>query len=203
MLLNRSSHQRYSIKKGVLRNFAKFTWKYLCQGLFLIKMQVLGLKPATLLKKRLLHKGFPANFAKFLRTPFLQNTSGWLLLTKLHDPNRRKMRLPCFELRWLLNGMNMPWHSVFSFSFFFLFRNNVIREQLGENDFRRCYVFFSGSMILKVLDHSYVQSSLSTTTRQLDNRIWKTPYNWIFYGHRCRASTKAFNLLLYASLSLK
>ena len=142
MLLNRSSHQTYSIKKGVLRNFAKFTWKYLCQGLFLIKMQVLGLKPATLLKKRLLHKGFPANFAKFLRTPFLQNTSGWLLLTKLHDPNRRKMRLPCFELRWLLNGMNMPWHSVFSFSFFFLFRNNVIREQLGENDFRRCYVSF-------------------------------------------------------------
>ena len=23
---------------------------------------------------------FPVNFAKFLRTPFLQNTSGWLLL---------------------------------------------------------------------------------------------------------------------------
>ena len=81
------------------------------------------------------------NFAKFLRTPFLQNTSGWLLLTTLHDPNRRKMRLPCFEMRWLLNGINMPWHSVFSFSFF-LFRNNVIREQLDENDFRRCYVFF-------------------------------------------------------------
>ena len=81
------------------------------------------------------------NFAKCIRTPFLQNTSGWLLLTKLHDPNRRKMKLPCFELRWLLNGLNMPWHSVFSF-LFLLFRNNVIREELDENDFRRCYVFF-------------------------------------------------------------
>ena len=34
----------------------------------------------------------------------------------------------------------MSWHSVFSF--LFLFRNNVIREQLDENDCRCCYVFF-------------------------------------------------------------
>ena len=39
------------------------------------------LKPATLLKKRLWHKCFPVNFAKFLRKSFFQNTSGWLLLT--------------------------------------------------------------------------------------------------------------------------
>ena len=35
---------------------------------------------ATLLKKRLWHRCFLRNFAKFLRTPFLQNTSGRLLL---------------------------------------------------------------------------------------------------------------------------
>ena len=74
MILNRSNHQRCSIKKGVLGNFAKFAWKYLCQGLFLIKMQALGLRPATLLKKRLWHKCFPVNlwnFSKhlFYRTP--------------------------------------------------------------------------------------------------------------------------------------
>ena len=33
-----------------------------------------------MLKKRLWHRCFPVNFVKFLRTPFLQNTSGWLLL---------------------------------------------------------------------------------------------------------------------------
>ena len=32
---------------------------------------VLGLRPATLLKKRPWHSCFPVNFAKFLRTPFL------------------------------------------------------------------------------------------------------------------------------------
>ena len=35
---------------------------------------------ATLLKKRLGHKCFPVNFAKFLKTPFWRNTSGLLLL---------------------------------------------------------------------------------------------------------------------------
>ena len=38
------------------------------------------LRPATLLKKRLRHRCFLVNFAKFLRTFFLQNTTGCLLL---------------------------------------------------------------------------------------------------------------------------
>ena len=37
-------------------------------------------RPAILLKKRLRHRCFPLNFVKLLRTLFLQNTSGWLLL---------------------------------------------------------------------------------------------------------------------------
>ena len=48
---SRSSHRRCSVKKGVLRNFAKFTGKHLCQRLFFDK--VAGLRPATLLKKSL------------------------------------------------------------------------------------------------------------------------------------------------------
>ena len=39
---------------------------------FLTKLQALGLRRATLLKKRLWHRCFPVNFAKFLRTPFLK-----------------------------------------------------------------------------------------------------------------------------------
>ena len=38
----------------------------------------IDLRPATLLKKRLWKRCFPVNFAKFLRTLFLQNTSGQL-----------------------------------------------------------------------------------------------------------------------------
>ena len=65
-------------KKGVLRNFAKFTGKHLCQRPFFNK--VAGMSPATLLKKSRWHRCFPVKFAKFLRTTFLQNTSGQLLL---------------------------------------------------------------------------------------------------------------------------
>ena len=53
------------MQRGVLRNFTKFTGKYLCQSLFFDI--VAGLRPATLLKK-------------ILRTAFLQSTSGRLLL---------------------------------------------------------------------------------------------------------------------------
>ena len=66
--------QRCSIKKDVPKNFTKFTGKHLCQSLLFNK--VAGLNPATLLKKRLWHRCFPVNFAKFFRTSFLQNTSG-------------------------------------------------------------------------------------------------------------------------------
>ena len=38
--------------------------------------------PATLLKKRLWHRCFPLNFAKFQRTPFLTEHFGWLLRNK-------------------------------------------------------------------------------------------------------------------------
>ena len=54
----------------VLKNFSVFTGKHQCWSLFLIKLQTWRLA------KRLQNKCFPVNIAKFLRTPFLQNTSG-------------------------------------------------------------------------------------------------------------------------------
>ena len=56
----------------------KFPGKHLCQSLFFNK--IADLRLATLLKKSFWHSRFPVNFAKFLRTPFLQNNSGRLLL---------------------------------------------------------------------------------------------------------------------------
>ena len=50
----------------------------MCQSLFLDKVASLML--ATLLKKKLWHMCFPVDSAKFLGAPFLQNTSGRLLL---------------------------------------------------------------------------------------------------------------------------
>ena len=49
--LNRRIRPEVFCSKGVLKNFAKFTGKHLCQSLFL--NEVAGLMPATLLKKGL------------------------------------------------------------------------------------------------------------------------------------------------------
>ena len=49
----RSSRPEVLCKKGVPRNFEKFTGKHLCQSVFFDK--VAGLRPATLLKKELWH----------------------------------------------------------------------------------------------------------------------------------------------------
>ena len=47
--LSRSSQQRCSVGKGVLRNSVKFKGKHLCQSLFFNK--VAGLRPATSLNR--------------------------------------------------------------------------------------------------------------------------------------------------------
>ena len=73
----KSSRQRCSVKKGVLRNFAKFTGKHVCQSLFFNK--VAG-ADCNFIKKILWHRCFPVYFAKFLRAPFSQNTVRRLLL---------------------------------------------------------------------------------------------------------------------------
>ena len=60
----------------MLRNLQKNNWASVS---FLIKLQAVGV--SFLIKLiRIWHGCFPVNFAKFLRTPFLQNTSGRLLL---------------------------------------------------------------------------------------------------------------------------
>ena len=73
----RGSHRRCSIKKAVLGDFANFTGKHLCQSLI---FNVVGLRPTTLLKKRLWHRCFPVNLAKFLRASFFTKHRQWLLL---------------------------------------------------------------------------------------------------------------------------
>ena len=58
-------------KKGVLRNFTKFTGKHLCQILYF--NEVAGLRRENRI---------PVNFAKFLKTTFLIEHHRWLLLIR-------------------------------------------------------------------------------------------------------------------------
>ena len=74
----KSSYQKCSIKKMFLQ---------ISQNSLQKSVPDLSCRPqsGTLLKKRLWQRNFPVNFAKFLRTSFLQNTFGRLLLDILQN----------------------------------------------------------------------------------------------------------------------
>ena len=74
------------MKKGVLRNFAKFTGKYLCRSLFFNKAA--GLE--AFIKKRFWHRCFLVNFAKFRRILFSQDTSRKLLASNKIKTQKNK-----------------------------------------------------------------------------------------------------------------
>ena len=58
-----------SSRPNMSHMFQKFIGKLPRQSLYFNKVR--GLRPATLLKKRLWHRCFPVDFAKFLRTPLI------------------------------------------------------------------------------------------------------------------------------------
>ena len=68
LILSRSKRPEVFCKKGVLRNFAEFTGKRLCQSLFFNK--VTGLRPAALLKKEALAQAFSFEFYETSKNTF-------------------------------------------------------------------------------------------------------------------------------------
>ena len=87
--LTRGSQPEVFCKRGVLKNLATFRGKHLCWSLFFNK--VAGLRHAALVKKRLQHRCFSVNFAKFLRTPFFTERLRWLLLIVITTQNRQNL----------------------------------------------------------------------------------------------------------------
>ena len=79
--IQKISRSELFCKKGVLKNFAKSTGKYMCH----IHREIQGLGPTTLLKKRLWHRWFPVNFTKFLRKPFFTEHLRWMLLSIVNN----------------------------------------------------------------------------------------------------------------------
>ena len=67
LTVSRSSHQRCSVKKGILRNLAKFTGKHLCQSLFFNK--VAG-GAYNFIKKETLTQVFSCKFCEIFEKTF-------------------------------------------------------------------------------------------------------------------------------------
>ena len=82
-LKRQNHHRRYSVRKGVFRNFPKFTGKYLCQSLFF--------------KKETVAQVFSCEFSKISKnaffTEYLLTTASYayvLLLLKVQSTTDKK-----------------------------------------------------------------------------------------------------------------
>ena len=71
------------------------------------------------------------------------------------------MGLPGFKWSWFLNGLKVPWYSVFSFSYIFLllFRRNGKKNTWMRTNFVSVMVIISKVPFWKLLDISCFQSS--------------------------------------------
>ena len=67
---SRSSHWMCSVRKGVLRNFAKFTGKHLGQNLFFNKVACLRPEPYNFIKKEVLAQVLSFEFCEISKNTF-------------------------------------------------------------------------------------------------------------------------------------
>ena len=142
---------------GVLRNFAKFTGKHRCQILFFNKVEDISIPPENIrkpfsdvfrvfrkaykfMKKKLWHRYFLVDFAKFLGT-LSWNTSGQLLL---HFKQKRELSVVWIDARIFLGYCSCSFYSVFFPQFWCLYK--VI-------DCLRVYVFtYITSVVLNIMN---------------------------------------------------
>ena len=68
------------------------------------------------------------------------------------------MGIPAFEQSWFLNGMNLPWYSLFSY-LFLLFRSNSKKKIWMRTSFVTVMVIILKVPFWKLLDIGYFQSS--------------------------------------------
>ena len=127
---------------------------------------------SPLLKKKLFHRCFSVNFSKFLRPPFLQNTSGRLLLnlTTYHFSSKN---IKAFQ--WLLKSKPLSIMTAL---------NKIMETKQNQTHFHESYSnlipFFIGHKILKCFNNFYnwhlsilVQKSAQTSKRG-------TLFKWLF-----------------------
>ena len=92
---SRSCHQRYYVRKGVVRNFPKFTGKHLCQSLFFNKVA------CNFIKKETLTQVFSCEFCEIFKSTSFYTTppvaASWQVLKALVIEKKIFAIPPVFE----------------------------------------------------------------------------------------------------------
>ena len=120
MQIYRSSHPEVFPGKVVLKIYSKFTGEYPCRSAISIKLL------RNFIEIALQHGGSPVNLLHIFRTPFLKNTSGWLLLdlygcccfiTLSQISCRAKNNFTRNVIVWTIFSQSMFWSKIYPFSY--------------------------------------------------------------------------------------
>ena len=120
-------------EKGVLKNVPKFTEKHLCQSLFFITVP--GLRPATLLKERLLEQlqtlaqVFPCEFRKNFKNTFFYRAP-------LVAASKTFVRKPTTHAKKKLTTIYIKSSYPFAIQYFFIFLFSASYDILKTRVFR-------------------------------------------------------------------
>ena len=111
-------NKRCSIQKAVLKHFAIFTRYHLCWSLPLIRF----------IKKKLQHRCFPVNFARFLRASFCRTFVNSCLNVFLHEKDLYRKWIRRFlknkirnHSKIQLDEKNLPFHVLANYVFLYFF----------------------------------------------------------------------------------
>ena len=88
----RSSHPEVFLGKCILKIWSKFTGEHPCRSVISVNLQ------SNFIEIALRYGRFPLNLLHIFRTPFLKNTTGWLLMNnsrQLKAVYSRWKALPC------------------------------------------------------------------------------------------------------------
>ena len=95
-------------------------------------------------------------------------TQTWKYNIKLHEP-KRENGTPLFWVELIFKGYEDA--MIFCVFICIFYLELTVREQLMRRFLSLLWYFFENT-ILKLLDHSYVQSSSEAIRRHFDNGIW-------------------------------
>ena len=129
-IMSRSSQQKCSLRKGVLRNFTKFMKKYLCQSLFFNKVIGLRTEACNFIKKETLAQVFSDEFCEIsMNTLFKEHV--WKTTSACHIfPERYRLRLKItFEKSVQHCTKNKAFHYQFLLTYYFNLRSFMKNQQ--------------------------------------------------------------------------
>ena len=132
-------------KKTVLKrfeNFVKFTEKHLCQSLFFNRTAGLSLQLYIIKKDCGTGRCFLVNFVKVSKTPFLQNTSGWLLLEFGFKTTFKQPPEVFYEKGEILQkftGKHLCWSLFLNRVFLSFLRVSLLKKRIQRRCFPRAF----------------------------------------------------------------